>query len=379
MRLVFNAVSAKMGGAANYLVTVLAELHRRELPLEVTVWAAPEQAAALRQAAPSIRVLTRSFAGAAPWNRVAFDQLELRRFLIDEKVDTLFSTANLGMLACPCRQVLLVRNALYFSRLYDRTVAREKPLQVRAAERVRGALTLLSVRAADVVMTPSQAMRDELRPTLGGIGKAIEVNPYGVDLARFTELPFEPRGKGPLRLLFTSLYAEHKNLGTLLDAVERLERGGLAVRLITTADPRSEAVRSRVQAADGERVRALEAKGQLTSVGHLSSEQVKSLYGAADVFVYPSIVESFGHPLVEAMAAGLPVLAADVPINRELGADAALYFSPFDSADCAQQIGLLEADSELRSRLCTRARERAQRFSWSDHVDRLLAALGVSP
>src|SRR5262249_6900661 len=144
--------------------------------------------------------------------RMWFDQVRLRKFLRDERADALFSTANFAILGSPCPQLLLVRNALYFSEVYRRHILSTKPLRVRAGEEVRPAPTILSSRAADVVMTPSGALRDEMASFLGAHASKVVVNPYGVDATRFASVAKVERGEAPARLLFTSLYAEHKNL-----------------------------------------------------------------------------------------------------------------------------------------------------------------------
>jgi glycosyltransferase involved in cell wall biosynthesis len=103
-------------------------------------------------------------------------------------------------------------------------------------------------------------------------------------------------------------------------------------------------------------------------------------YREADIFVFPSLVESFGHPMAEAMAAGLPVVAADTPVNREICDDAAVYFSSLNPVDLAQQVRRLAADSALRSRLGAAGRERVTAsFRWEEHVRRLLEKVGALP
>ena len=378
-KLVLNAVSAKMGGAANYLRTVVGELHRRELPFEVAVWVPSAQVEALRALAPRFRILAQDFEGRPGWKRLEFDQWKLRRFLEEERADVLFSTANLAMGRCPIRQVLLVRNSLWFSPLYLERLLPLKPRATQLREQARRALTVLSAKSAEVVMTPSQTLKEEMAGVLGSRADAVVVNPYGVEVERFAPRDGDVRAPDPdraARLLFTGLYGEHKNLSTLLAAIERLEAAGVDVQLITTADPRRVEARSELQVADAARATRLEAAGRFSSpVQPLGPEKVAALYRNAEVFVYPSVVESFGHPLLEAMAAAIPIVAADVPINRELCQSAALYFSPFDAEACAIQIQNLLTSPLLRESLVRQGKERARLYTWSAHLDRLLLVL----
>jgi glycosyltransferase involved in cell wall biosynthesis len=99
------------------------------------------------------------------------------------------------------------------------------------------------------------------------------------------------------------------------------------------------------------------------------------LYQKADIFVYPSVVESFGHPLIEAMAQGLPIVAADVPINREICRDAALFFDPFNPGACAATIEALLDNHDLRAEMSRRSLRRSQDFHWHEHISRLVELL----
>ena len=412
MRILINAVSAKMGGAVNYLRELAHQLSGIS-GYDFIFLVPPELVKVIRETSPDFAVLGVDAAHRSFWRRLWFDQVGLRRILRDERIDVLFSTANLGILNPPCRQVLLVRNSLHFNDIYLRQIVRHKPLLARVQNRLRRELICASVRSSDVVMTPSVSMLSELRQFVN-VKRAI-VNPYGVNAARFAaERGFvqmrDPEGlaadlhlcdppdmssrlersgaegsafqgpeqcqscKDPVSLVFTSLYGEHKNIGTAFEAMLQLHHVGFACKLITTCDPQWEGAGQQMDAIRAKDLRlaaSLREKG-IVEFTEAQKGNMAPLYHRGDIFVYPSVVESFGHPLLEAMAAGLPVVAADVPINRELCAEAALYFSPFDSGNCATLVRRLAVDSALRQKLVIAGHERVDHFRWEQHVKNLL-------
>jgi glycosyltransferase involved in cell wall biosynthesis len=369
MRILIHALAAKMGGAANYINTLAQELS--QTGEHDYLFLVPEVQAPFLRGLPRISVLAKDLV----WlRRLWFDQVELPRLLRRERIDVLYSTANFATFFCPCRQLLLVRNSLYFSTLYMDRILPQKTPRARLAESLRRFLARRSARAADVVITPSYSMLSELQAAVPL--RAAQVSPYGVDRKRFSPAPRPFAPQGIVRLLFTSLYAEHKNLGTLLRALPQIpSQINAKCRLITTCDPGWEKIHNPIRQADRALALNLQQLGLLELTGVLTGTALDQLYGQADIFVYPSVIESFGHPLLEAMAAGLPVLAADVPINRELCGDAAQYFSPFDDADCARQLAAVMGDADLRGGLAQRGLERAEQFRWSSHVDDLLHAI----
>jgi hypothetical protein len=111
-------------------------------------------------------------------------------------------------------------------------------------------------------------------------------------------------------------------------------------------------------------------------VGPLPRKETQRLYRDADLFVFPSWLESFGQPMAEAMAHGLPIVAADTPLNREICGESAVYFRVRDPGDLAEKVRNLWADEALRQNLIESGRARAaNNFKWQDHAARLLAAL----
>ena len=95
-------------------------------------------------------------------------------------------------------------------------------------------------------------------------------------------------------------------------------------------------------------------------------------YRHADALLFPSRLEGFGLPLLEAMAAGCPVVCTDVTSLPEVGGDAALYFSPDDPSEAAAHLARLFTDGRWCQQHIERGRARSADFSWTEHYHRLL-------
>ena len=100
-------------------------------------------------------------------------------------------------------------------------------------------------------------------------------------------------------------------------------------------------------------------------LGWVDDEELEGLYRAATCFVFPSLAEGFGLPVLEAMVRGVPVACSRIGPLEEVASDAASYFEPTDVADIARAIEVLLTDEDLRTRLAEAGLERAGQFSWS--------------
>lgn len=113
--------------------------------------------------------------------------------------------------------------------------------------------------------------------------------------------------------------------------------------------------------------------GRVTHSEYVSEEDMLLLYNACGMFVYPSIYEGFGLPVIEAMACGAPVACSNVTSLPEVGGDAVEYFDPMDVGGMADAIAGVLGDDALKERLSSAGLERAATFSWRRAAEETLA------
>ena len=107
---------------------------------------------------------------------------------------------------------------------------------------------------------------------------------------------------------------------------------------------------------------------RVTLLGPVPYKYMPTIYRAADAVVWPTFAESFGHPLLEAMACGRPIVSSDLAVNREMARDAAAYFRTFDPDDFADKVEEV-LEPAAAARLVAAGEGRVKDFSWRRHVE----------
>ena len=113
-------------------------------------------------------------------------------------------------------------------------------------------------------------------------------------------------------------------------------------------------------------------KNDIVELGAIPYQRLHRLYQACNFYASAAYAETFAHPMVEAMACGLPVVASDIPVHREICGDAALYFGRFDPVALAKQIIRLAGSTSAAETLSAAGLRRSHEFSWSKHVDEIV-------
>lgn len=228
-----------------------------------------------------------------------------------------------------------------------------------------------SIRTADAVITGSEFTRQEMLTLCPGVGPSkVVVAPYAADPMFINAQPGVSPVEPPFFLAIGNLQPR-KNLLTLVRAFRRLVEKHPAVeeRLVLVGQDRGAADAIERESSD------LRATGRLISTGYVDDQALVDALGAATAFVFPSIYEGFGLPPLEAMTMGVPVAVADIPVMREVVADAGMVVPATDVDAWCEALRRLSTEEDLRRDLSERGLTRARRFSWQDSARRVLSVL----
>lgn len=217
------------------------------------------------------------------------------------------------------------------------------------------------IALADAIICVSESTRNDLlhfyqadQSRVHAIHSGIAVPPAATPIA----------GLPHRYILFVSTIEPRKNLGVLLEAYEELRHeydGSLVVA-------------GRIGWKAEEIAPRLKAPG-IMHLDYVPPAELATAYRNADVFVFPSIYEGFGFPMLEAMAAGVPVIAARSSSLPEIGGNAALYFEPHDAKELVAQLRRVLHDGELRREMIVLGRDRAAQFRWDTAAGRTFAVM----
>jgi glycosyltransferase involved in cell wall biosynthesis len=120
-------------------------------------------------------------------------------------------------------------------------------------------------------------------------------------------------------------------------------------------------------------IEELGVAGMVTQLGAVPYRQLHQLYRRANIYVTPAYNETFAHPLVEAMACGLPVVASDLAVHHEICGAAGVFFQRFSPPELASRIAEIVESPALAAQLSEAGIARASAFSWSRHVEDIVA------
>jgi len=376
MRIFINGLGASAGGGLTYLRNVLPHLAHRE-DVRATVVVSPESGIDGNGNVHVIRVDMQ--AGTA--RRFWFEQTELPKMIRRCSADILISTGNFALRKSPVPQILLSRNSLYTSPVFLGDLVSRRQLRIWLDTRIKAALAKRSIHWADCTVAPSQAFADELRRWTG---KQVVAIHHGFDHNHFFQsrspLPEVLRAKlscpsGALRIVLVSHYNYYRNIETVLRAIglikHRCDMPG--VRLFLTCELKKEKTPGAYDPRSAAKlIEDLGVRDHVVELGSVPYDQLHQVYRACDVFVSAAYTETFAHPLVEAMACGLPVLASDLPVHREICGEAAVYFHRFSPEQLADELSRLALDQAAHRSMGTRGRDQSLRYSWRNHVAQII-------
>lgn len=348
-------------GAANYTVCLTRELLEASAADEFVIFTKPAQSGLFGTAKNATLV-----AAALPFRtyRLAWEQLALPGLAQRYRLDLLHSPHYTVPLALGCPSVVTFHDMSFF--LYPRTHQLYRKVFFRT-------MIPWAARRASAIIAPSQSTRadivrllrvpqDQVRVVHHGVAPVFHPVPESLACAEL----LKKYGLRRPYLLYVGNLEPRKNVPALLRAYNQLLQEGLSASLVLAG------TRGWIDTPIGETVRKLGLGERVRFLGYVEQEDLPTLYSSAAAFVYPSLYEGFGLPVLEAMACGAAVVTSNTSSMAEIAGDAALLVDPLDVGALAQALSKILRDPRLGADLRRRGIERAKGFTWERAAVRTL-------
>lgn len=349
-----------VGGTEIYLTRLLDALAEIDAANHYVVFTNRETVAGFVPPRPNFELCPQPVRAAIRPARILWEQTGLALAARRHRLDVMFNPGFTAPLLAPCPNVTVFhdlqhkRHPEHFRRL-DLPFWR--------------ALLYGAVHRSRKIVAVSEATRADLMRYYGLSAERIAVVPHGVEEAFFEIGREREAGITEPYLLCVSTLHPHKNLDRLIQAFALFHRRHPKFRLIL-AGLRGFATRELEQ-----RTESLKLAESVILPGWVRREELYDLYRRAHAFVYPSTFEGFGMPVLEAMAAGIPLACSNIEPLRSVAGDAARFFDPDDTAALTGALTEITEDETLRRRLAAAGPERAREFTWERAARRTLDVL----
>lgn len=354
MRIGINGrfLAAKRTGVQRAAYNLIRTLINTDSSNEYILFTAEDQVTNPDWQRPNVKVVPSRLREGESFRNHIWEQFTLPRLARRHRVDILHSPANLAPLFYQGRSIVHIHDLCFvvnpqwysfsFRTLYNLVIPRV-------------------ARRATRVITNSNNSRNDLLQFCDLSADRVSRIYWAVDDLFFNEPhPTPADGMWQLRdyILCVGTLEPRKNIGTLLEAYERMRERNPAIKtklvLIGSESPVFAEVRLRVK----------KYKEDIVFKGFVNDHMLRDYYRNASVLVYPSLYEGFGLPPLEAMASGVPVVTTITSSLPEVVGDAALMVNPHDIEQLAETMARVLNDPELRAELRERGLSQVSKFNW---------------
>lgn len=350
------SVTPQRGGAKTYLVNIVKSLADVDKDNSYYLMVSPINEALFKVKSKNFKKITLPLYSDNIALRLLLEQFLIYFYTKKYKIDVLFSPGNFSTLFPGCRQVLVMQNSLIIGHVRKEHVPNEASFLRNLGYNL---MFPLSIKSADKIIAVSHDIKKHLLSQMTIPEQKIQVVYEGVDMTMNKDSGTMPMFPKPY-ILFLSTLFKYKKLDRLLMAFVLLKKDYNIPHFLVVVgrDPKGE-IKNLKRIVERERL-----SEQIIFAGVLPHNEIEAVYKNADVFVYPSAVESFGLPVLEAMACGTPVVASNRMSVPEICGDAALIVDPDNVMELADAIYRAVTDETLRKTLARKGLERVRKFTW---------------
>ncbi|EKD92134.1 MAG: Glycosyltransferase [uncultured bacterium] len=370
-KILINAITIKEGGGAVVFIKTLNEMLQLEKNCD---WIIIIDEALLSQINRNDKVIMLTF----PWIKKSplhflyWNEFVLPKLIKKMDVDCVFSQVNtLPFRGLSCFTFLSILHAGYFSEEFEMLNSKYNPsFRSKIGWWIRKKWVYLSIKKATKVVTPTEALKNEIRTRLKlNENKIISIYP-GAGLAEGNAVRKTYYPKNIWRIGYITKYGVQKNFDVLFKAVAELKLQTINFKLVLTLDEKH---------APFQLVNSLIKQYGIADLienhGELDAAQLKNLYSTLDLFVFPSLCESIGFTLLEAMHYGIPVISANISSSRELLGNSGVFFQSLDHVDLVREIIAVLRNKTLYENLSAYNIDRCRLYSWEKSAQNTLTIL----
>jgi glycosyltransferase involved in cell wall biosynthesis len=350
-------VPGVVGGSETYMVRLLSGLAERSTAFDYTIFALPQFKETHADLAKTFKMAYAPVSGQWKSFRVAGENTWLAQQCRKRKIALVHHAGGVVPMVRTTRPILTIHDLqyLYYPEYFTKTKLNYLKVMVpRSAETAR------------LVLVPSKYTRRTVIERLNIDPSIVIVVPHGVSPREGTGQSQDIRARyeisGPF-FIYPAITYPHKNHLVLIDAFAKVLKSHPDTMLVFTGAKGSMEVRIRSA------IEALGIRDHVKRLGYIPSEDLDALYHEAIAMTFPSRFEGFGAPVLEAMARGCPVIAADATALSEVVDEHGILASPDNADHWAHAMAEMLDDAELRNRTGKAGLERAREFTWTRSAD----------
>lgn len=301
---------------------------------------------------------------------ITWDQILLPTYLKNDSVDVFLSPYIKAPIFSPCPYITTIHDLLFLS-TPDYTRWRYKPYN--EVFKIFG--RTVSKRASAIIADSEYSKKDIIK-IFGVAEKKINVVPLGISneykpvkgadsIERIKNI-YNIRGR---YMFYVGNFKPHKNIKMLIDAFAGINKDFSDIKLVL-GGKRDKFVPSLEELSE-----KLEIRDRVIFTDFIKDEDLPCLYSGAELFIYPSLYEGFGLPVLEAMACGAPVICSNSTSLPEVVGDSGILINPEDVKSIASAMAKLLIDNVLREDLKRKGLERAKEFTVEKYSSKILSLI----
>lgn len=360
MKIGINALyllPGKVGGSETYLRNLVKGLAAANKENDYVLFVNRETEGVIASLSANVHIAVCPVTARNRPERILWEQCGLPRYLKRHKIDILLSAGMTAPFFCPIPSVLVLHDLQHVNQ------PRNYPLHYLLILR---SIIYASAKRVDGIIAISRQVKDDIVRLYHIPPEKIEVVHHGVDHNAFTNTETQHDAAAmraryglPERyILYAASSLPHKNHERLFQAFADIRRRVPGLKLVLSG------ARDKGESALTQKIKAMGLDQDILTLGWIPFEDVPALLRASAAFIFPSLHEGFGLPVIEAMACGVPVVCSNIEPLPEIAGEAALFVNPYSPSSIADGIITVLTDQTMRDNLVQKGLVRANEFTW---------------